>query len=224
MKLSSILTIDLFKTFWINFTTQCFKDAIHFPIIVVKRTKIQMKLNSGNIKFDCPIRPGLLVLGARGVGIIDNYYERTIWRVYGTVTIRGKVSIGAGSRISVATGAKMIFNGNFRLSARSSIVCEKEIVWGHNCLLSWDILVIDSDFHKILNENGLVVNSPSPIRIGNNIWIGCRSTILKGTSIADNVVIAAGSKITKNLDDSNSIYSSNGKDVNVLKSKISWEE
>lgn len=224
MKLSSMLSIDIFKTLWVNFTTQPFKDAIRFPIIVVRRTKIQINRHSGKIQFECPVRPGLLVLGVRGVGIIDNSYERTIWRIYGTVTIRGKVSIGVGSRISVAPAANLVFEGDFRLSARSSIVCEREIRFGHNCLLSWDILIIDSDFHKILNEDGSFINPPKPIHIGNNVWIGCRSTILKGVSVANDVIIAAGTTLTKKYESSHSICGGSGQDVKILKSKVSWKE
>ena len=33
--------------------------------------------------------------------------------------------------------------------------------------------------------------------IGNNVWIGLNSIILKGVSVGDNTIIAAGSVVTK---------------------------
>lgn len=38
------------------------------------------------------------------------------------------------------------------------------------------------------------------IKIGNNVWIGANSIILPGVVVEDNVVIAAGSVVTKSLD------------------------
>ena len=39
----------------------------------------------------------------------------------------------------------------------------------------------------------------SPIKIGNNVWIGAGVIILPGVEIGDNVVIGAGSVVTKSI-------------------------
>ncbi|WP_325049140.1 DapH/DapD/GlmU-related protein [Alginatibacterium sediminis] len=39
----------------------------------------------------------------------------------------------------------------------------------------------------------------APIQIGNSVWIGANVTICPGVSIADNVVVGAGSVVTKDL-------------------------
>lgn len=41
---------------------------------------------------------------------------------------------------------------------------------------------------------------PAPIVIANNVWIGLNATILKGVSIGEGVVIAAGAVVTKDCD------------------------
>ena len=38
-----------------------------------------------------------------------------------------------------------------------------------------------------------------PIKVGNNVWIGGNVTVLPGVSIGDNVVIGAGSVVTKDI-------------------------
>lgn len=43
------------------------------------------------------------------------------------------------------------------------------------------------------------------MHIGKNVWIGAGCIILKGTTIGDNCVIAAGSIVTGNVE-SNNIY------------------
>ena len=41
----------------------------------------------------------------------------------------------------------------------------------------------------------------SPIRIGNDVWIGSNCTILPGVTIGNNVVVAAGSVVSKDIPD-----------------------
>lgn len=173
--------------------------------------------------FKCPITTGLLQIGKHEVGTVDFKNERTIWEVYGTVIIGGKVSIGSGSKISVAKDSTLKFGENFILTGRSSIICQNSISFGKHCLLSWDILIMDTDFHKILNEEHEVVNSPSSIQIGDHVWIGCRCTILKGVTIVDDVVIAACSTITHSIKMNGVVYGGNGRSANVLKTGVTWE-
>ena len=97
-----------------------------------------------------------------------------------------------------------------------------EITFGANCLLSWDILIMDTDFHSVFDNHGKLINSPKPIHIGNNVWIGCRNTILKGVSIANNVVISANSTITRCVEESNCIVGGHGKSTEIIKREISW--
>lgn len=40
---------------------------------------------------------------------------------------------------------------------------------------------------------------PAPIVLGKNVWVGSNSTILKGVTIGDNAVIAAGAVVTKDV-------------------------
>ena len=39
------------------------------------------------------------------------------------------------------------------------------------------------------------------VKIGNNVWIGSNTLILPGVEIGDNVVVAAGSIVTKSIND-----------------------
>lgn len=80
---------------------------------------------------------------------------------------------------------------------------------------------MDSDFHHIYNEKQELINPPKSIFIGDHVWIGCRTMILKGVNIRNNNVIAAGSKITNNVIDEYSIVS--GVDTQrIIKRNVKW--
>lgn len=75
---------------------------------------------------------------------------------------------------------------------------------GSECLLGADVQIFDTDFHKIepdnrrFEKNSETINS-APVVIGDNVFIGAGSKILKGVTIGRNSVIGAGSVVTKNV-------------------------
>jgi maltose O-acetyltransferase len=65
---------------------------------------------------------------------------------------------------------------------------------GDRCLVGEELLVSDSNFHELaVARRGMADQSPRPVWIGNDVFIGARVTILKGCRIGDGAVIAAGS-------------------------------
>lgn len=73
--------------------------------------------------------------------------------------------------------AHLKIGNNVAIGDRTEIHCGKEISIGSNTLISWDCVLMDRDYHK-LGENGLCENKKR-IEIGDNVWIGCRSLIMK---------------------------------------------
>lgn len=63
----------------------------------------------------------------------------------------------------------------------------------------------DHDFRglEIMNGNKF---KEAEIIIGNNVWIGANVTILKGTKIGDNAVIAAGSVLVGEVPENSVAY------------------
>lgn len=76
------------------------------------------------------------------------------------------------------------------------IHAEKSIVIGDNCVIAAGVSMIDSNGHEINSVNRTVGrDKPSPIILGNNVWIGLNAIILKDTTIGENSIVAAGSVV-----------------------------
>jgi acetyltransferase-like isoleucine patch superfamily enzyme len=156
---------------------------------------------------DTPV--GGIKIGFGNVGIIDKKYDRCIWENCGIVEFKGKASIGMNSRIACSghleIGDGCHFNGG------SDIICWDNMQFGANCLISWNCLFMDTDFHDLHNKNDLntVINPNEPIKIGDHVWIGCRTTVLKGATIPEGSVVGACSVVTKQLNVPNAVYISN---------------
>lgn len=207
------------KTIYFNLKYLPFKQAIQFPILV--SNKLYLRVIAGKIQIDAPLRTGMIQIGFGDVGLFDNKKSRSIWDVSGNIIFRGNCQIGHGSKISVGEKGNLVIGKDFLVTAESTIVAFDHVEFGNNCLLSWDILIMDTDFHPIKDENGFVINGNKPIFIGNKVWIGCRTMVLKGSVIPDNTVIGANSMVTHQLEKSNSIYV--GNPCKLIKEKISWE-
>jgi maltose O-acetyltransferase len=89
-----------------------------------------------------------------------------------------------------------------------TLITNKSIInIGDNTLIGLDFFCIDSDFHPLNPLKRLSSNYQcKPVIIGRNVFIGAKVTVLKGVSIADNSIIAAGSVISRGVGD-NVIYS-----------------
>ena len=86
------------------------------------------------------------------------------------------------------------------------IHCRSEIKIGNDVQFSPNVLIYDHD-HDYKAEGGVksMKYIETPVSIGNNVWIGANTVILRGASIGDNAVIAAGS-IVKGTVPSNCLF------------------
>lgn len=184
--------ISLPKTIWTNFRYLPIKQAFKFPLAVAYDTSV--KCMGGAILLNCQVRPLMIRIGFHEVPACNRM--KTKITVKGTIRFKGEAHIGNGAKFFVAKNAELVLGSDFKISANTSILCYRKIEFGKNIQLSWDCLVMDSDTHNIYDIGGNRCNYDKPVVFGENIWIGCRCTILKGSNIPDNCVIGAGSLIT----------------------------
>ncbi len=126
------------------------------------------------------------------------------------------VSIGENSLIE----GRIIFDrekstvtiGNRTYIGNSLLVCASSITVGDDILMAWGITIVDHNSHSVTwdERKDDVMNwihgrkdwthvACAPVTIGNKVWIGFNVIILKGVTIGEGAVVAAGSVVTKDV-------------------------
>lgn len=207
-----------YNTILFNFKYFPFKIAMEFPVLVSKNVYLR-ELN-GTVEIPSQFYFGMISIGEYCIGVFDEKYSRSIWQVSGKIIFRGKAFLGHGTKLSVGKDGLIDFGKNFSITAESCLLCSTMIKFGDDVLMSWDIQVMDTDLHSITDDKGCVINPAKEIKIGNHVWIGSRSLILKGANIPDDSIIGAQSVVSKSLADKNTLYV--GSPVRAVKRNINW--
>lgn len=223
-KLKMLMEISILKTFYINFKTQKFKDAIKFPILIGKHTHLDIR---GGVKIPLRISSGMIRIGIGGSRDLLHYESRQNYisvRQGATLVFEGCAHFAPHTSILVGANAELRFGDNFssnngcRFSVIDKIGFGKDVLFGGNCV------VRDSDGHTVYDLEGIHTvahKNKSPVKIGNHVWIANNCHILKGVTIADDTVIGYGSLVVRDMQECNSIYA--GIPAKLMKRGIKWE-
>lgn len=94
----------------------------------------------------------------------------------------------------LAIGARTYINRNTILDASDSLCIGEDCMIGPGCYLT------DHD-HGVSpgQPPGAQTLISKPTRLGNRIWVGAHVVILKGVTIGDDAVIAAGAVVTRDV-------------------------
>ncbi len=93
---------------------------------------------------------------------------------------------------------------------------------GNSIQVGENVRIRTSDGHAIFNQGEkLPYNAPEDVIIGDNVWLGLSSTILKGSHIPSNTIVAAHSLVNKKFEESGTILA--GLPAKVIKRNIRWD-
>jgi acetyltransferase-like isoleucine patch superfamily enzyme len=168
---------------------------------------------------------GRVQLFLNGAHIQKGLKVRGIMKIF--VTRRGKVLIGENFRVNSGNryniigrqqkttlwvDGKLEIGNNVGMSS-TAIICNHSITIGNNVIFGGNTVIYDTDFHPIdpnkrLEGKDRENATKKPVKIGDHVFIGAHSTILKGVTIGDNAVIGACSVVTKNIP-ANEIWAGN---------------
>lgn len=169
--------------------------------------KVNIRKNKSKIKIKRQ-----LVLGR--VWELAFYHQSELRLLAGSSLRIDKFTFYTGFDISVNRGAKLTIGSGYA-NTNTKIDCYEEINIGNDVAISHNVIIRDSDNHSITGQSAF----SAPIIIGNHVWIGMNAIILKGVTIGDGAVIAAGSIVTHDIPP-NSLAA--GIPAKVIRKNIEW--
>ena len=89
------------------------------------------------------------------------------------------------------------FTGNFNLT----ILDIREVYIGNHVMIGPNTLITTVGHPLSPKARRGYMAKAAPVRIGNDVWIGGNVTILPGVTIGNNVVVAAGAVVNKDVPD-----------------------
>lgn len=142
-----------------------------------------------------------------------------IWKNKGEISIGNKVLLHRHCKLSaygVDDVAQIVIGSNTYIGDRTEIHAGKLVEIGNGCDISWDCNILDRDYHKLCSDREVL----KPVKICDNVWIGCGATILKGVTIGKGAVVAAGAVVTKDVPAGCLVA---GNPAKVVKENIFWK-
>jgi acetyltransferase-like isoleucine patch superfamily enzyme len=142
---------------------------------------------------------GALRIGLGSFGLTSSA-DTSVVRVREGAELRceGVVSLQRGIRVVVDGGRLTIGHGTNINGLGTRLLCAQEVTIGAHCTLSWDVQVLDNDFHA-LTVDGVARPSVAPVRLGDRVWVGTRAVVLKGVTVGDGAVVAAGAVVSRDV-------------------------
>lgn len=111
----------------------------------------------------------------------------------------------------VRVGDRVRFYSPLHTLVDTSCPCLLSI--GSNVSVAHGVVILTHDYawsvlKQLPDSAGVILGAQSPVRIGNNVFIGMNAVITRGVTVGDNVVIGAGSVVTSDCEP-NSVYAGN---------------
>lgn len=164
---------------------------------IICKTKNNFQLNIGWVR---KVRSnGLIVMKRNSLIKIKNNF-----RIYSSC----KIVMKENSVMSLGSG---YINSNVNIN------CTEKITIGEGVAISENVIIRDSDTHPIFSDPNHKMTKE--IFIGNKVWIGMNVIVLKGVTIGDGAIIAAGAIVTKDVPAQTMVA---GIPAKVVKTKVEW--
>jgi acetyltransferase-like isoleucine patch superfamily enzyme len=216
-KTFSALFIILCKLWGCDFNFN--KTLIFLSKLSVKKTN-RLNLNDASIE-----KSSIVVDGNYNQIVIQGFLSNTKIQIWGnnnqiiinpsvnfnnsTIVLRGnncKIEIGFGSTFGSIYMVCMGENNSIKI--------------GDNCMFAENIDLWATDSHPIYNNQNELVNPSKPIIIGDFVWVGSKSSILKGVTIGSGSIIGMSSIVTKDIAPATLNV---GNPLRCIKTNIRWE-
>ena len=97
-----------------------------------------------------------------------------------------------------------------------------KVIIGVDCMLANDIDIRTGDSHSIIDTQlNKRINHAKDVTIADHVWVGAHTSLLKGSSLASNSIVATRSVVTKSFDEEGVLVA--GIPAKIIKHNITWD-
>ncbi len=190
-KIKKLFSISISQYIYYNYIARNVKRDKGCKIIPLRGTRIDMARSAkielhGTITFNINKRRG------------SNAECLVLLRDDAKLTINGPVNMYYGTTLEIHKGGNLTI-GSMNANTASVIVCAHKMTIGQRVRMARNVFVFDSDHHPIYNEEGKRINEAKEVFIEDDVWLGLKTTVMKGTTIHAGTVISANSLVSGNI-------------------------
>lgn len=211
---------SILKTVYFNFRVFNFKKAIKLPVFISYKMKI-LQINKNSIEILDKIKTGMIKIGFGGTDVISSQKGKIKIEKDCKLYFEGKAYLAAGTIICCENNSSIRFGRNFASNKNNFFYSRKEIVFGDDNLIGWNVIFRDNDGHKIFYKE-IQKENEKKICIGNHVWIASYVDVLKGVTIPNDCIIATRSCVTKEFKKEKILIG--GYPAKIITSEIEWEK
>jgi acetyltransferase-like isoleucine patch superfamily enzyme len=189
------------------------RSTLSLPVVgnlrsrIVRRRGAKLDVRGRLYLGDAPTYVGYVARGSATV--IELQAEATL-------TIDGKVRLGDGAKVLVGPRATVSIGDDTHFDGDSLLISATSVTVGSCCAIAWGVLIMDTDFHDVDGRG----NSDAPTAIGDRVWIGADAKIMKGVSVGDGAIIAAGAVVTRDVPAAALVV---GSPARVVREGVVWD-
>ena len=136
-----------------------------------------------------------------------------------TLHIIGDVSLRPGLSIW-AVGATIVIRNGTVINQQTRIVAHRRVEIGEHCHIAPNVTIMDNDMHKHATGAEKPVLECKEVLIKDHVWIGINAIILKGVTIGEGAIVAAGSVVTEDVRDRTLV---GGVPARAIQEDVVWE-
>lgn len=210
------------KTVILNFKLLPFKQAVKFPLYCKSNLIINCAERGCVVLPDGKLYRGMIKLGcAQGsFGIEPKRHSYLKISKGSKLVFKGGANIADGFSIRIENGSSLVIGNNFFANHNFEVFPNYDVTIGNDCLFGWNVHIRNGNGHTIL-YSGTPSHKLPDIKIGNHVWIGAYSIIMKGTSVGDNSIVGIKSVVFKPFDEDGVLIS--GYPADIIRRSVSWE-
>lgn len=186
MKLCSLIHTNWLATFRLNYHAGGWKAVRRLPIRVYGPLKLKLE---GKTILPPDVTKNMIVIGSDHEDYTASSGKAEL-NIQGTWKLNGTLRVGADTCIAIGKDAMLEIGKDVFLGRDTQIHCCHHISIG-NGVFAGEMYVCDSTVHQILSD-GYSKPMTGEVIIGDRVYLGFRTVLLKGAVIPSVSVVGSG--------------------------------